>query len=104
MTLEGLLDEPSQAERYVLRLYVNGSSARSREAIAALEALCTDHLQGRCDLEVVDLSRNPHLAKSDQIVAMPTLVKRLPQPVRRLIGNLADEQRVLLTLDLRSRL
>jgi circadian clock protein KaiB len=102
-TWEALVDTPSQDERYVMCLYVNGSSERSRAAIAALEALCTDHLQGRCDLEVVDLSRHPHLASSDQIFAMPTLVKKLPQPARRLIGNLADEQKVLLTLDLRPR-
>ena len=90
-----------QEERYVLRLYVTGMTPRSTEAFAAIKGICEEHLQGRYDLEVIDIYQHPELAKDEQIIAVPTLVKKLPAPLRRLIGNLSVEERVLLGLDLR---
>jgi circadian clock protein KaiB len=98
----GLL-EPRDDERYLLRLYVTGMTPRSSQAVASIKALCEQHLQGRYDLEVVDIYQHPQLAKDEQIIAVPTLVKHLPAPLRRLIGNLSDVERVLLGLDLRLR-
>jgi circadian clock protein KaiB len=88
-------------ERYVLRLYVTGMTPRSTEAFARIKAICEEHLLGRYDLEVLDIYQHPELARDEQIIAAPTLVKKLPAPLRRLIGNLAAEERVLLGLDLR---
>jgi circadian clock protein KaiB len=89
------------SERYVLRLYVTGMTPRSLEALRTIKELCEEHLHGRYDLEVVDIYQHPRLAKDEQIVAVPTLVKQLPAPLRRLIGNLSDRERVLFGLDLR---
>ena len=100
---EKSLGRPRQEERYVLRLYVTGMTPRSTEAFTAIKAICDEHLQTRYDLEVIDIYQHPALAKDEQIVAVPTLVKKLPAPLRRLIGNLADEERVLLGLDLRRK-
>lgn len=86
---------------YVLRLYVSGLTPNSARAIANLKALCDEHLAGRYELEVVDVFQQPELARADQIVAVPTLVKRLPPPVRRLIGDLSKKERVLVEFDLR---
>ncbi len=88
------------AERYVLRLYVSGSTARSQIAIANLKRVCEEHLPGRYDLQVIDVYQQPQLAAGDQVIAVPTLVKELPLPVRRLIGNLSAEDRVLVGLNL----
>lgn len=93
----------SNDNRYVLRLYVTGMTPRSIEAVATIKALCEEHLSGRYDLEVVDIYQHPQLAKDEQIVAVPTLVKKLPAPLRRLIGNLSDVDRVLFGLDLRRK-
>jgi circadian clock protein KaiB len=98
--LEALAKE-GQNGRYLLRLYVTGMTPRSTEAFAAIKALCEQHLQGRYDLEVIDIYQHPQLAKDEQIIAVPTLVKKLPSPLRRLIGDLSNEKRVLLGLDLR---
>src|SRR5688500_15342348 len=76
-------------ERYVLRLYVTGMTPRSTEAIASIKAICEEHLEGRYDLEVIDIYQHPQLAKDEQIIAVPTLVKKLPAPLRRFIGNLS---------------
>jgi circadian clock protein KaiB len=92
---------PPSEERYVLRLYVTGMTPRSTEAFAAIKALCEEHLQGRYDLEVIDIYQHPQLAKDEQIIAVPTLIKKLPVPLRRLIGDLSNKKRVLLGLDLR---
>ena len=100
--LEKLAEAPA-TERYVLRLYVTGMTARSTEAFAAIKAICDEHLRGRYDLEVIDIYQHPQLAKDEQIVAVPTLVKKLPAPLRRFIGNLSNEERVLLGLDLRRK-
>ena len=93
-------DETLPDERYVLRLYVTGETPRSRAAITAVDALCKEHLQGRYDLEVIDVYKHPHLAREDQLVALPMLVKKLPAPLRHLIGNLSDLEKVLLGMDL----
>ena len=100
---EKALAESSCEERYVLRLYVTGMTPRSTEAIAVIKSLCEEHLRGRYDLEVVDIYQHPALAKDEQIIAVPTLVKKLPAPLRKLIGNLSDRERVLLGLDLRRK-
>jgi len=85
---------------YVLRLYVSGATAKSVQAIANIKQICSEHLEGRFELEVIDIYQKPHMAKNDQIVALPTLVKKLPIPLRRIIGDLSDKERVLLGLDL----
>jgi circadian clock protein KaiB len=88
------------ASSYVLRLFVTGTTARSARAIANLRRVCEQHLRGTYDLEVVDIYQHPSSAKEYQIVAAPTLVKMLPLPLRRIIGDLANEERVLAGLDL----
>lgn len=98
---EALARSESEGERYVLTLFVTGLTPRSTAACAALRALCDQHLRGRYDLQVVDVYQHPHLAREEQIIALPTLVKKLPAPLRRLIGNLANEERVLAGLGLR---
>lgn len=98
---ERLLAERGR-ESYVLRLYVTGMTPRSSEAVAAIKAVCEEHLAGRYQLEVIDLYRRPELAHDEQIVVAPTLIKQLPLPLRRLIGNLADRERVLVGLGLQS--
>lgn len=87
-------------ERYVLRLFVTGMTPRSTEAVAVLKEICETLLGGRYELEVVDLYRNPERAAPEQVVAAPTLVKRSPLPERRLVGNLADRDRVVSGLGL----
>lgn len=91
---------PALPTRYALRLYVTGMTPRSIEAIASIKMLCEQRLAGRYELEIVDLYQKPVLGRGDQIIASPTLVKRRPLPLRRMIGNLADTERVLLALDL----
>jgi circadian clock protein KaiB len=86
---------------YVLRLYVTGMTARSRRAIENVRKICEAHLQGRYELEVIDIYQQPTLAKGDQIIAAPTLIKQLPLPLRRIIGDMSSTERVLLGLDLR---
>jgi len=89
--------------KYVLRLYVAGLTPRSQEAIRTVTALCEEHLAGRYELEVIDLYQQPTLAKGEQIIAAPTLIKKLPQPLRRFIGSMADRDRILVGLDLRPK-
>jgi circadian clock protein KaiB len=94
-------DTAGEVESYNFRLYVAGHTAKSAAALANLKAVCEQHLAGRYRIEVIDLLEHPELAAGDQILAIPTLVRRLPPPVKRLIGNLADTERVLVGLDLR---
>ena len=89
--------------KYLLRLYVTGTTAKSVRAIQNVRRICEEHLRGLYDLEVVDIYKNLPLARGDQIIAAPTLIKRLPAPLRRLIGDMSDEQRVLVGLDIRPR-
>jgi circadian clock protein KaiB len=91
------------AERYVLRLYVTGTTPRSARAITNIKQICEEHLQGRYELEVIDIYQQSHLAAGEQIIAVPTLIKKLPLPLRRLIGDLSDTEQVLLGLDLKPR-
>ncbi len=92
-----------ETETYVLRLYVAGTTARSLRAITNIKKICEEHLQGRCDLEVIDVYQQPTLAKGEQIIAAPTLIKKLPVPLRKFIGDLADKEKILLGLDLRPK-
>jgi circadian clock protein KaiB len=88
-------------ERWQLRLYVAGQTPKSITALANLKKLCETHLAGRYEIEVIDLLKNPKLAAGDQILAIPTLVRKLPAPVKKIIGDLSNEHRVLVGLDLR---
>jgi circadian clock protein KaiB len=88
-------------EKYLLRLYVAGQTPKSVLAFANLKKICEEHLHGRYAIEIIDLIENPALAKGDQILALPTLVRKLPPPLRKIIGDLSDTQRVLIGLDLR---
>jgi len=85
-----------------LRLYVAGSTSKSVAAFRNIERLCEEHLPGRYSIEVIDLMKNPELAQSDQILAVPTLVRKRPTPTRKIIGTLSDTERVLGALDIRS--
>jgi circadian clock protein KaiB len=90
-------------KRYVLKLYVTGATRRSQKAITNLNSICEEYLQGRYDLQVVDIYQSPVLAKDADILAAPTLVKQLPLPVRRLIGDLSERGRVLVLLDVKPK-
>jgi circadian clock protein KaiB len=95
---------PSSADtatHYVLRLYVTGATPRSARAISNIRKICEAHLEGRYDLEVVDITEHPMLAEGEQIIAAPTLIKKLPLPLRRFIGDMSQTERILLGLDLR---
>jgi circadian clock protein KaiB len=87
-------------ERYILKLYVTGMTARSAHAIENLQTFCGKHLAGRYELQVIDVYQQPELTRTEQIVAIPTLIKKLPLPLRRLIGDMSDEERVLVGLDI----
>jgi circadian clock protein KaiB len=89
-------------ERYVLRLYVTGSTLRSNRAIQNIHALLEEHLHGKYDLEVIDIYQQPVLARGEQIIAAPTLIKKLPEPLRKVIGDLSNTQRVLVGLNLQA--
>lgn len=86
--------------KYRLRLFVTGTTIQSRRAIANLRNLCESELKGQYDIEVIDVLEHPQLAENEKIIATPTLVKKLPEPVRRIIGDLSDREKVLLGLDL----
>lgn len=90
-------------EEYVLRLYVAGQTQKSMEAFENLKEVAEEHLRGRYKIEVIDLLKNPQLAKGDQILATPTLVRRLPPPIRKIIGDLSNHERVLVGLDIQPR-
>lgn len=96
-------DGESPGEFWDLRLYVAGQTPKSVAALANLKRFCEEHLAGQYRIEVVDLVENPQLARSDQILAIPTLVRRLPQPIRKIIGDLSSSERVLVGLDMRPR-
>jgi len=94
-------DQESGEELFELKLYVAGQTPKSRAALENLHKICEEHLRGRYRLEVVDLARNPALARTDRILAIPTLVRSLPTPISRIIGDLSDEDRVLMGLNVR---
>ena len=99
----GDADRPAEPapEKYLLRLYVSGMTPRSTAAITRIKAICEESLEGRYDLEVIDIYQQPELARGEQIIATPTLIKKLPVPLRRLVGDLSDKDRVLVGLDIR---
>jgi circadian clock protein KaiB len=99
---EPLQTDGSEAGFWTLRLYVAGQSPKSLKAIANLTRLCAEHLDARYDVEVIDLVENPQLAAGDEILAIPTLIRRLPEPMRRIIGDLSDVDKVLVGLQLRA--
>lgn len=92
----------SKSKEWVLRLYVAGQTPKSLTALANLKKICEEYLSGRYVIEVIDLLRNPQLARGDQILAVPTLVRKLPVPMRKIIGDLSNTERVLVGFDLRS--
>jgi circadian clock protein KaiB len=102
----GKMEQPvseSLQTKYVLRLYINGSTLKSTLAVKNIKQVCEQHLNGRYDLEIIDICQQANLARDEQIVAVPTLIKRLPRPLRRLIGDLSDQNKVLFGLDLEIR-
>src|SRR6187397_1508615 len=99
----GATKKPAPSDEWILRLYVAGESVRSSAALRNLEVICEQHLAGRYRIEVIDLLKQPQLARGDQIVAVPTLVRRLPEPITKIIGDLSNEERVLVGLDLRPK-
>lgn len=88
-------------DKYILRLYITGTTTRSVLAISNLKKICEEYLEGKYELKVIDLYKNPLLAKEEQIIAAPTLIKKLPLPFRRIIGDMSNEEKVLMGLDLR---
>jgi circadian clock protein KaiB len=102
---DGLRDDAASANTkmpvYVLRLYVTGTTARSTYAIANVRKICEEHLNGRYELEVIDISQRPELAEGEQIIAAPTLIKKLPLPLRRFFGDMSHTKNILIGLDLR---
>jgi len=90
-------------EKYVLKLYITGMTPRSQEALRNIRRVCKEYFGDNYELEVIDIYQQPSLAKGDQIIAVPTLVKKLPAPIRKLIGNLSQEDRILLGLDLKPK-
>jgi circadian clock protein KaiB len=95
--------EGDRRKKWELRLYIAGRTPRAVTALANLERICEEHLAGEYRIEVVDILENPQLARGDQILAVPTLVRQLPPPVRKIIGDLSNKERVLIGLDLRPR-
>lgn len=93
----------SEEETWELRLYVAGLTPNSLKAFANLKKICEEHLAGKYQIEVIDLLENPTLARGDQILAIPTLVRKLPEPVKKIIGDLSNTERVLVGLDLRPK-
>ena len=89
--------------RYVLRLYVTGTTSHSTRALINIRKICEEHLQGRYDLQVIDIAQNSTLAEGEQIIAAPTLIKKLPLSMRRFIGDISKTERILLGLDLRAK-
>jgi circadian clock protein KaiB len=98
-----LADSPDARPVYRLRLYVAGQTPKSVLAFRNLKQICEQHLQGRYEIEIIDLLENPQLARGDQILAVPTLVRRLPEPIKKIIGDLSNTERVLVGLDLQVR-
>jgi circadian clock protein KaiB len=91
------------SENYALKLYVAGQTPKAVRAFSNLRKICEEHLKGRYSIEVIDLVENPALGRGDQILALPTLVRRLPAPIKKIIGDLSNTERVLVGLDLRPR-
>jgi len=97
------MEKKYDQDRYILKLYITGRSPRAERAIANLKRLCKDELEGCYELEIIDVLEHPELAENDRILATPTLIKQLPPPLRRVIGDLSNRDKVLLGLDVRPR-
>ena len=105
-TLAKKLEKAAKAEdqgKYVLKLYITGSTPRSTKAIMNIRRICEEHLKGRYELNIIDIFQQPVLAKGEQIIAAPTLIKKLPLPLRRFIGDMSDTDKILIGLDLRTK-
>jgi len=100
---ESALEQHKEGEKYLLRLYVTGMTPRSTAAVENIKAICEQHLHGRYELEIVDVYQQPTLAKGEQIIAAPTLIKKLPLPLRRFIGDMSQTDKILVGLDLRPK-
>jgi len=100
---EAIAEVARNDQFYVLRLYITGSTPRSASAIMTIRRLCEEYLKGRYNLEVIDIYQQPVLAKGEQIIAAPTLIKKLPSPLRKVVGDLSNEERVLFGLDIHPR-
>ncbi len=96
-------EAPAKPEHYLLRLYVTGTTPKSVRAIKNLKQICEEYLKGRYELEVVDIYQRPSLLEGEQVVAAPTLIKKLPAPLRRLVGDMSNTEKVLMGLDLRRK-
>ena len=94
-------ESTDQTESWNMRLYIAGQTPKSLRALANLKQICEEHLAGKYHIEIIDLLENPQLASTDQILAIPTLIRKLPEPVRKIIGDLSNVERVLVGLDLR---
>lgn len=92
-----------KTEKYVLRLYVTGMTPRSTQAIEKIKRVCEEHLKGRYELDIIDVYQQPSLARGEQIIAAPTLIRKLPLPLRRIIGDMSSTEKILLGLDLRQK-
>ena len=95
--------EKEKIKMYELRLYIAGQTPKSLAAIANLKRICEENLKGQYRIEVIDLMKNPQLAKGDQIIAVPTLVRKLPEPIKKIIGDLSNEEKVLVGLDIKDQ-
>ncbi|RJQ23277.1 MAG: thiol-disulfide isomerase [Nitrospiraceae bacterium] len=100
--LEEMAGEKSK-EKYILKLYVTGMTPRSMKAVMNIKGICEEHLKGRYELEIVDIFQQPVLAKGEQIIAAPTLIKKLPLPIRKFIGDMSNTDKILIGLDLRTK-
>lgn len=89
--------------KYILKLYITGATPRSTKAIMNIRRICEEHLKGHYELEIIDIFQQPVLAKGEQIIAAPTLIKKLPEPLRRFIGDMSDTDKILIGLDLRPK-
>jgi circadian clock protein KaiB len=90
-------------QKYVLKLYITGATPRSIKAIMNIRKICEEHLKGRYELEIIDIFQQPVLAKGEQIIAAPTLIKKVPLPLRRFIGDMSDTERILIGMDLKPK-
>lgn len=98
------MERNTDNEKYILRLYITGMTPNSKRAVENVKRICEEHLAGRYELEVIDIYQQPSLAEGDQIIAAPTLIKKLPSPLKKLIGDMSNTEKVLLGLDLRHKM
>jgi circadian clock protein KaiB len=99
---ESNLSEYDIPEKYILKLYITGMTTNSKIAVENIKNICEQHIKGRYELEIIDIYQQPSLAESEQIIAIPTLIKLFPLPLRKLIGNMSDQKKVLRVLDLKT--